>query len=120
MDLYCEQQNQLLMQKALEYCYDLISFPDLKDFSVLNVTNYLDSENPTIAKLIREIEGSVVRVEEDLLTEEEFKSNLQNLLNGLEQELDYWTGSSAPLENYTWEPENLTPSLTTYKQAVIA
>ena len=123
MDWYCDQRNQLLIQKAREYCYDLISFRDLKEFSVLNVTNYLDSENPTIAKLIREIEGSVVEVEEDLLTEEEFKNNVQNLLKDWEQELDYWTGSSVPLENYTytaWEPENRPPSLTTYAQAEIA
>lgn len=83
MDIYLEQQNQLLIRKALEYCYDLISFQDLKDFSVFNVTNYLDSDDPTIAKLIREIEGSVVRVEENLLKEEEFKGNLKNFLNGL-------------------------------------
>lgn len=123
MDWYYDQQNQLLIQQAREYCYDLISFEDLKEFSVLNVTNYIYSENPTIAKLICEIEGSVVEVEEDLLTEEEFKNNLQDILKNWRQEPDSWTGSSVPLENYTyasWESENLTPSLTTYKQAVIA
>ena len=122
MDWYCDQRNQLLIQKAREYCCDLISFRDLKEFSVLNVTNYLDSENPTIAKLIREIEGSVVEVEEDLLTEEEFKNNLQNILKDWEQERDHWTGSSVPLENYIYtslEPENRTPSLTTYAHAEI-
>ncbi len=120
MDWYCDQQNQLLIQQAREYCNDLISFQDLKEFSVLNVTEYLDSDNPTIAKLILEIEGSVAEVDEDLLTEEEFKNNLQDILKNWRQEPDSWTGSSAPLENRTWEPENLTPSLTTYKQAVIA
>jgi len=120
MDRYCDQQNQLLVQKAKEYCCDLISFQDLKEFSVLNVTNFLDSEIPTIAKLIREIEGSVVEIDEAILTEEEFKSNLQNLLEGLEQILDWWTGSSVPLHNTSWEPErNLTPSLTTYKDVAI-
>ena len=123
MNWYCDQQNQLLIQKAREYCNDLISFQDLKEFSVLNVTTYLHSENPTIDKLICEIEGSVVEVDEDLLTEEEFKNNLQDILKNWKQELDSWTGSSVPLEKYTyasWEPENLTHSLTTYKQAVIA
>ena len=123
MDWYYDQQNQLLIQQAREYCNDLISFQDLKEFSVLNVTEYLDSDNPTIAKLILEIEGSVAEVDEDLLTEEEFKNNLQDILKNWRQEPDSWTGSSVPLENYTyasWEPENLTPSLTTYKQAVIA
>ena len=84
MDWYYNQQNQLLIQKACEYCYDLISFQDLKEFSVLNVTDYLDSENLTIAQLIREIEGSVIEVDEEILTEEEFKNNLQNLLKDLE------------------------------------
>lgn len=123
MNWYCDQQNQLLIQKAREYCNDLISFQDLKEFSVLNVTTYLHSENPTIDKLICEIEGSVVEVDEDLLTEEEFKDNLQNILKSLEQELDRWTGSSAPLKNYTYtslETENRAPSLTTYAQAEIA
>lgn len=123
MDRYCDQQKQLLIQRAKEYCYDLISFQDLKEFSVLNVTNFLDSDSPTIANLIREIEGSVVEIEEDLLKEEEFKNNLQDILKSLEQELNRWTGSSAPLKNYTYislKPENRTPSLTTYAQAEIA
>ena len=66
---------------------------------MFNVTNYLDSDDPTIAKLIREIEGSVVRVEENLLKEKEFKSNLQNFLNGLPHKEDKWTASFQPLSN---------------------
>lgn len=123
MDIYLEQQNQLLIRKALEYCYDLISFQDLKDFSVFNVTNYLDSEDPTIAKLIREIEGSVVRVEENLLKEEEFKSNLQNFLNGLPHKEDKWTASSVNQVNWVttyWESGLPAPALTTYEEAVVA
>ena len=101
MDWYCEQQNQLLMQRASEYCYDHISFQDLKEFSVLNVMNYLDSDNPTIAKLIREIEGSVVEVDENLLTEEEFKKNLKNILKNCGRGLNSWTGPSVPLDKHT-------------------
>ena len=96
MGSYCDQQNQLLIQKAREYSYGLISFQDLKEFSVLNVTTYLHSENPTIAKLIREIEGSVVEVDEDLLTEEEFKNNLQIVLDSLPNKQEKWTASSVP------------------------
>lgn len=123
MDFYCEQQNQLLIQKAREYCYDLISFQDLKEFSVLNVTNYLDSENPTIAKLIREIEGSVVEVDEEILTEEEFKRNIQDILKGLPHKQEKWTASLVPQGNRVtifWKIENHAPSLTTYEHAIIA
>ena len=64
----------------------LFLFKISKIFSVLNVTNYLDSENPTIAKLIRKIEASVVRVEEEILTSGSFAIRLSlpelNLLVG--------------------------------------
>lgn len=96
MDWYCEQQNQLLIRKAREYCYDLISFQDLKEFSVFYATDYLDSANPTIDKLICEIEGSVVEIDEELLTEEEFKDNLQIILKGLPNQQEKWTSSSVP------------------------
>lgn len=121
MDWYGDQQNQLLIQKASDYCDGLISFQDLKEFAVLNVLNYLDSENPAIDKLICEIEGSVVEIDEDLLTEEEFKDNLQNLIKNAEQTLACQTKSSASLDCTiaTWEPENLPPSLTTYAEALV-
>ena len=85
---------------------------------MLNVTTYLHSENPTIAKLIREIEGSVVEVDEDLLTEEEFKDNLQTVLASLPNKQEKWTASSVHQINSVtipWESGNPTPSLTTYE-----
>jgi len=92
-------QDELLIRKTLEYCHNLISLQDLKEFSLLNVTKFLDSDNKTIANLIREIEGSVVEIEEDLVTEEEFKSNLKTILNGLQQEQNRWAGSSVSQAN---------------------
>ena len=79
-------QDDLLIQKTVDYCHDLISLQDLKEFSLLNVTKFLDSDHKGIANLVREIEGSVVEVEEDLVTEEEFKRHLQAILHGLQQE----------------------------------
>ena len=92
-------QDELLIRKTLEYCHNLISLQDLKEFSLLNVTEFLDSDNKSIANLIREIEGSVVEIEEDLVTEEEFKSNLQTILNGLQQEQNRWARPSVSQAN---------------------
>ena len=92
-------QDELLIRKTLEYCHNLISLQDLKEFSLLNVTEFLDSDNKNIANLIREIEGSVVEIEEDLVTEEEFKSHLQTILKGLQQEQTSCAGSSVSQTN---------------------
>ena len=92
-------QDSLLIQKTVDYCHDLISLQDLKEFSLLNVTEFLDSDNKSIANLIREIEGSVVEIEEDLATEEEFKRNLQTILNGLQQEQNRWVRPSVSQTN---------------------
>ena len=92
-------QDELLIRKTLEYCHNLISLQDLKEFSLLNVTEFLDSDNKNIANLIREIEGSMVEIEEDLVTEEEFKSNLKTILNGLQQEQNRWARPSVSQTN---------------------
>ena len=97
--MYSAPQDNLLIQKTVEYCHDLISFQDLKEFSLLNVTEFLDSDNKGIANLIREIEGSVVEVEENLVTEEEFKNHLQTILNGLQQEQNRWVRPSVSQTN---------------------
>ena len=97
--MYSTPQDNLLIQKTVDYCHNLISLRDLKEFSLLNVTEFLDSDNKGIANLIREIEGSVVEVEENLVTEEEFKSHLQTILNGLQQEQNRWVRPSVPQTN---------------------
>ena len=120
MDWYCDEKNKVLIQKVRDFCDGFISFRDLKEFFVPYVTKNLDSENTTIAKLIREIELSVVQVEEDLLTKEEFKSNLQIFLDCLPREQEKWTTSSAPHVNcdiIAWESGNPAPSLTTCEHA---
>ena len=66
----------------------------------------------------------MVEVEENLLTEEDFKSNIQNILADLPHGQEKWTAYSVPQVNRVtifWKSENPAPSpLTTYEQAVIA
>ena len=82
--MYSVPQEDNLIRKTGEYRHNLISLRELKEFSLRNIKTFLTSDNTIIARLVREIEGSVVEIEEGLLTEEAFKGNLGKILNELQ------------------------------------
>lgn len=104
--MYSLSQEDGLIRKACDYCLSLISIRDLKEYAFLNITILLSSDRKDIAALIHEIEGSVVEIDEGLLTEEEFRGNLEKILTPFQQTLCAWTSvstSQTKLLPISWE-----------------
>ena len=102
-------QEEDLIRKTWEYCHKHISLRELKEFSLLNIKTFLTSDNTVIARLVREIEGSVVEIEEGLLTEEDFRGDLEKILSELHPQqpvLLITTVSPKNLIRSSWKSES--------------
>lgn len=92
--MYTDPQNQILFQKSVEYVCRQIPLQELKEFSLLCANELLDSDEDIIRELVCEIEGSVVEIEEHIMTEDEFRMSLRSILAKLPQYCLTWNGSS--------------------------